>query len=125
YTLSEFLDEVVGPHPDLLAVEVHKRRERYTVGGCAAEGSEIRTGRGSTYTVAIESEDASRVITTVRDVGLASRPNVSLVRGLKAIVGFGMERFAVVDVGTNSVKFHIGERRADGGWRTLLDRAQS
>ena len=65
------------------------------------------------------------MIKTVRDVGLASRPNVSLVRGLKTIVRFGMERFAVVDVGTNSVKFHIGERRADGGWRTVLDRAQS
>ena len=125
YTLPEFLDEVVGPHPDLLAVEVHKRRERYTVGGCMAEVSEISTGRGSTHTVAIESEDAKRVIQTVRDVGLASRPNVSLVRGLKAMVGFGVERFAVVDVGTNSVKFHIGERGADGGWRTVLDRAQS
>ena len=114
YTLPEFLDDVVGPHPDLLAVEVHKRRERYTVGGCMAEVSEISAGRGSTHTVAIESEDAKRVIQTVRDVGLASRPNVSLVRGLKAMVGFGVERFAVVDVGTNSVKFHIGERGADG-----------
>ena len=45
YTLPEFLDDVVGPHPDLLAVEVHKRRERYTVGGCMAEVSEFRTGR--------------------------------------------------------------------------------
>ena len=125
YTLPEFLDDVVGPHPDLLAVEVHKRRERYTVGGCMAEVSEISTGHGSTHTVAIESEDAKRVIQTVRDVGLASRPNVSLVRGLKAMVGFGVERFAVVDVGTNSVKFHIGERGADGGWRTVLDRAKS
>ena len=107
YTLPEFLDDVVGPHPDLLAVEVHKRRERYTVGGCMAEVSEISTGHGSTHTVAIESEDAKRVIQTVRDVGLASRPNVSLVRGLKAMVGFGVERFAVVDVGTNSVKFDI------------------
>src|SRR4051812_17430529 len=125
YTLPEFLDEVVGPHPDLLAVEVHKSRQRYTVGGCMAEVSEISTGHGSTRTVAIESEDAKRVIQTVRDVGLASRPNVSLVRGLKAMVGFGVDRFAVVDVGTNSVKFHIGERGADGGWRTVLDRAQS
>ena len=125
YTLPEFLDDVVGPHPDLLAVEVHKRRERYTVGGCMAEVSEISTGHGSTHTVAIESEDAKRVIQTVRDVGLSSRPNVSLVRGLKAMVGFGVERFAVVDVGTNSVKFHIGERGADGGWRTVLDRAKS
>ena len=125
YTLPELLDEVVGPHPDLLAVEVHKRRERYTVGGCMAEVSEFRTGHGSTHTVAIESEDANRVIETVRDAGLAARPNVSVVRGLKTIARFGMERFAVVDVGTNSVKFHIGERLADGGWHTVLDRAQA
>jgi exopolyphosphatase/guanosine-5'-triphosphate,3'-diphosphate pyrophosphatase len=125
YTLPEFLDEVVGPHPDLLAVEVHKRRERYTVGGCMAEVSEIGTDRGSTYTVAIESEEADRVIKTVRDAGLAPRPNVSVVRGLKTIVRFGVERFAVVDVGTNSVKFHIGERRPDGGWSTVLDRAEA
>ena len=43
YTLRDFLDEVVGPNPDLLAVEVHKRRERYTLGGCMAEVTEIRT----------------------------------------------------------------------------------
>jgi exopolyphosphatase/guanosine-5'-triphosphate,3'-diphosphate pyrophosphatase len=33
-------------------------------------------------------------------------------------------RFAVLDVGTNSVKFHIGEREADGSWRTVVDRAE-
>jgi exopolyphosphatase/guanosine-5'-triphosphate,3'-diphosphate pyrophosphatase len=35
-----------------------------------------------------------------------------------------VERFAVVDVGTNSVKFHIGERTPDGGWHKVLDRAE-
>jgi exopolyphosphatase/guanosine-5'-triphosphate,3'-diphosphate pyrophosphatase len=33
-------------------------------------------------------------------------------------------RYAVVDVGTNSVKFLIGERGEDGSWRTLVDRAE-
>jgi exopolyphosphatase/guanosine-5'-triphosphate,3'-diphosphate pyrophosphatase len=33
-------------------------------------------------------------------------------------------RFAVIDVGTNSVKFLIGERGADGEWRTVVDRAE-
>ncbi len=33
------------------------------------------------------------------------------------------ERYAVIDVGTNSVKFHIGERRSDGTWRRVVDRA--
>lgn len=32
--------------------------------------------------------------------------------------------FAVIDVGTNSVKFHIGERSADGRWTSMVDRAE-
>ncbi len=32
-------------------------------------------------------------------------------------------RYAVLDVGTNSVKFHVGERAADGTWTTVVDRA--
>jgi exopolyphosphatase / guanosine-5'-triphosphate,3'-diphosphate pyrophosphatase len=32
--------------------------------------------------------------------------------------------YGVIDVGTNSVKFHIGERAADGSWTTLVDRAE-
>ena len=35
-----------------------------------------------------------------------------------------MPVYAVIDVGTNSVKFHIGERLADGSWRTIVDRAE-
>ena len=35
-----------------------------------------------------------------------------------------MPRYAVIDVGTNSVKFNISERRADGIWQTVLDRAE-
>ena len=35
-----------------------------------------------------------------------------------------MPRYAVIDVGTNSVKFNLSERRADGSWQTLVDRAE-
>ncbi len=35
-----------------------------------------------------------------------------------------MSRYAVIDVGTNSVKFHIGEKGPDGAWRTIVDRAE-
>ena len=34
------------------------------------------------------------------------------------------ERYAVIDVGTNSIKFHIGERMPDGTWRRVVDRAE-
>jgi exopolyphosphatase / guanosine-5'-triphosphate,3'-diphosphate pyrophosphatase len=35
-----------------------------------------------------------------------------------------MTRQAVIDVGTNSVKFHVGEQLADGTWKTIVDRAE-
>ena len=35
-----------------------------------------------------------------------------------------MPCYAVIDVGTNSVKFNISERRDDGSWRTIVDRAE-
>jgi exopolyphosphatase / guanosine-5'-triphosphate,3'-diphosphate pyrophosphatase len=34
------------------------------------------------------------------------------------------ERFAVVDAGTNSIKFIVAEATAGGAWRTLVDRAE-
>ena len=32
-------------------------------------------------------------------------------------------RFAVIDVGTNAVKLHVGEQSGASGWHTVLDRA--
>jgi exopolyphosphatase/guanosine-5'-triphosphate,3'-diphosphate pyrophosphatase len=85
YTLREFVRELVVPSPELLAVQVHKRRHRYTIGGCMTELTDLRTDAGETRTVAVESEDADRVIATVRDLGLASYTNTSFPRGLKAL----------------------------------------
>jgi exopolyphosphatase/guanosine-5'-triphosphate,3'-diphosphate pyrophosphatase len=33
-----------------------------------------------------------------------------------------VDRYAVIDVGTNSVKFHLAEQSSDGAWRRLADR---
>jgi exopolyphosphatase/guanosine-5'-triphosphate,3'-diphosphate pyrophosphatase len=123
YPLDSLLDEVVGPDPELRAVDVHKRRVRYRVNGCLAELTDVRTGRAVTRTIAVESEDPALVMGALDRVGLAARPNVNYGRGLRILERFGAERFAVIDVGTNSVKFHIGERGADGAWQTVVDRA--
>jgi exopolyphosphatase / guanosine-5'-triphosphate,3'-diphosphate pyrophosphatase len=117
------VDELVRLDPDLLAVEVHKRREHFTVGGCMAERSTVRTEHRAARTIAVESEDPGRVLAAVHELGLATPPNINMARGLKALVGLGARRYAVIDVGTNSVKFHIGERRADS-WRTVVDRSE-
>jgi exopolyphosphatase/guanosine-5'-triphosphate,3'-diphosphate pyrophosphatase len=124
YTEDQLLDEIVRPNPALLPVAVHKRRQRYTIGGCMTELTDVVTDRASTRTIAVETTDPKLVLATVRELGLESRLNTSFPRGLRQLVGFGAGRYAVLDVGTNSVKFHIGEKSADGSWTTVVDRAE-
>jgi exopolyphosphatase/guanosine-5'-triphosphate,3'-diphosphate pyrophosphatase len=64
------------------------------------------------------------VVAAVRELGLDSRRNVNLPRRLEALVGLGSRRYAVIDVGTNSVKLFVAERRADGEWTTVVDRCE-
>jgi len=123
YTLAQLIAEIVRPSESVTAVDVNKHREHFLPGGCMAEVSVVRTQRGKERTIAIESEDPELVIATVRGLGLESRPNVCLARGLKTLVGFEAARYAVIDVGTNSVKFHVAEHRPSGEWRTVVDRA--
>ncbi len=123
-SLDGFVEALAASSPDLTAVMVHKRRDHYMVGGCMAELSTVSTAVGSTRTIALESEDPELVVAAVDELGLGSRRNVNAASGLKALVGFGARRFAVIDVGTNSVKLHIGELGADGAWRTIDDRAE-
>jgi exopolyphosphatase / guanosine-5'-triphosphate,3'-diphosphate pyrophosphatase len=85
YSLEELLGELVEPSPEVQAVDVHKHREHYTIGGCMAELSEVRTETGTRETIAVESPDAEAVIAAVRDLGLASRENTCLPRGLKEL----------------------------------------
>ena len=124
YPRDRLLDEVVARSPDLLAVDVHKRREHYTVGEAMAELSEVRTEDGSRRTIAVESEDPAKVVAAVGELGLTSRHNVNMARGLKALAGFDARRYAVIDVGTNSVKLFVAERSADGEWTALVDRSE-
>jgi exopolyphosphatase / guanosine-5'-triphosphate,3'-diphosphate pyrophosphatase len=123
YTLDELIADVVAPHEDLLAVDVHKRRAHYTVGGCMVECSELQTDRGDALTICVESEDPALIVETLPALGLHGHRNVSVPRELKAIAGFGARRYAIIDVGTNSVKFRVEERAADGRW-SIVDRAE-
>ena len=89
-----------------------------------SELSEVVANGTPTRTIAVESEDAAAVIRAVRELGLGGYTNTSYPRGLAALVDGAPARFAVIDVGTNSVKFHVGEREPGGGaWRTVVDRS--
>ena len=123
YALEELL-ELVRASDDVAQIDVSKRRTRYRIGGCMAEVTEARTDRGTAWTIAVESEDPAQVVATAAELGLMSLPNVSYPRWLRMLVGYVEARFCVIDVGTNSVKFHIGERGPDGSWETVVDRAE-
>jgi exopolyphosphatase / guanosine-5'-triphosphate,3'-diphosphate pyrophosphatase len=121
-SLEGFLAEVVRPDGAVRAVEVHKRRVRYTVGGCTAEVSDVTADGRPTRTIAIEAEDPAAVVAAVRSIGLGGYVNTSYPVGLAALLDGRPPRYAVIDVGTNSVKFHVGEQDGDG-WRAVVDRA--
>jgi len=55
---------------------------------------------------------------------MSGQINMSYNRGLRCLLGLAPVRYAVVDIGTNSVKFHIGEQHPDGSWTRLVDRAE-
>lgn len=124
YTLDGFLNELIRPNDLARVVNVHKRRNRFTVAGCIAELADVVADGRPTRTLAIESEDAAAVIEAVRAIGLDGYANTSYPRGLPALIDDEPARWAVIDVGTNSVKFHIGERDGNGRWHTVLDRAE-
>jgi exopolyphosphatase / guanosine-5'-triphosphate,3'-diphosphate pyrophosphatase len=124
YTLDGLLNELIRPNDLARMVNVHKRRNRFTVAGCMAEIADVVADGRPSRTIAIESEDAAAVIAAVRSIGLGGFVNTNYTRGLAALIDDEPARCAVIDIGTNSVKFHIGERDGSGRWHTILDRAE-
>ena len=122
FTLDQLLSELCDPRT-VHAVRVRKRRRRYTLGGCSVELTAVHVDGRERQTLAVESEHPARVLSTVEDLGLDIQPNTSYPRALRALTGFGGHRGAVIDIGTNSVKLHVGERTEADQWRTIIDRA--
>lgn len=124
YSLDQLLEELVESSRSVRAVDVRKHRVRFVVGGCTAELTDVVVEGRPTRTIAIESEDAAAVIAAVGELGLDGYRNTSYPMGLSRVIDETPDRYAVIDVGTNSVKFHLGERADDGTWRTVVDRAE-
>lgn len=124
YTLDEFIGRFAPAGGMVRAVKVHKRRTRYTVSGCMAELSDVVADGKPTRTIAVESEDAAGVMRAVRELGLGGYTNTSYPLGLANLIDDQPVRYAVIDAGTNSIKFHIGEHDVGGKWRTVVDRAE-
>ncbi|MBD3927213.1 Ppx/GppA family phosphatase [Nocardioides cavernae] len=112
--LDQLVEDLVAPRDDLRVVAIHKGRRRSIVDDCMVELTAVSAEGRTVTTVAVESPDPDLVSRTIGRLGLDGRPNVCVARGLKSVLGWGPRRFAVLDVGTNSVKFARG-RRDEGG----------
>lgn len=131
YDLEELLEELIEPQPRLHALPVHKRRQRYPLPGALAELTQVAVADRTLWTLAVESADPKAVAAALEPLGLAGRPNLSYPRALKGLAGLGPDplgiaafRVGVIDVGTNSVKLHVGERDAAGHWQRVIDRSE-
>ena len=124
YSLKALTEALARPDSGVRVVNVHKRRVRYTIEGCMAELSDITANGVPVRTVAVESEDSEAILRAVDALGLAGYSNTNFLKGLADLLDQAPERYAVIDVGTNSIKFHVGAREADGKWSAVADRAE-
>lgn len=87
YTLSQLVDELAAPHPNLAAVEVAKRREMHTVSRCIAEITDATIAGHEQQTVAVESADLDDLRRARRALGLDGHKNVSYPRAIRDALG--------------------------------------
>jgi hypothetical protein len=87
YTLAQFLDEVIRPHPKLAPVHVFKRRFGFMVNECITEYAELLINGAAIQTVAVESVDLEAILEAKNRLGLNDFENVNYLRAIKRIIG--------------------------------------
>jgi len=86
YTLQEYLDEIIFPHPQLTAVSVFKHRFAYTVNGCITEIANLLINGAAIQTVAVEHTDVPAILKAKTMLDLQEYENVNYLRAIKRII---------------------------------------
>lgn len=87
YGYERFMEEFVGGHPDLTAVDVFKDRTGYMIDDCIVEVADLQFDDTAIRTVAVEMADPDQVIRTVQRLGLEGFENINYVKALKRFAG--------------------------------------
>jgi hypothetical protein len=87
YTLDQYLNEIIKPHPQLAAVDVFKRRFAFTINGCITEIAHLFINGAAIQTVAVELEDVDAVLRAMEILGLTEYENVNYLLAIKRIIG--------------------------------------
>ena len=87
YSLAQFLEDIIQPHPDLSIARVYKRRFGYTIDRCISEVAELLINEAAIKTIAVESLDVGAVLQAMEILGLQEYENVSYLLAIKRILG--------------------------------------
>jgi hypothetical protein len=87
YTLEQYFEEIIQPHPELAVARVIKRRFGYTINGCISEIAELLVNGAAIKTVAVESVDVEAVLKAKEMLGLQEYENVNYLLAIKRILG--------------------------------------
>ncbi len=87
YTLDQYLDVIIRPHRDLVAVTLFKRRFAFTISDCITEHAEVWINGAGLQTVAVESVDVPAILEAKKMLGLDEYENVNYLRAIKRVIG--------------------------------------
>ena len=90
YDHDQFMELVAG-HPALRVVRVEKVREKFVIGACLAEVSDVTVDGPKLRTLAIESVQVDAVAAMRRRLGLENEPNVNYPDAIKEAVGLNLD----------------------------------
>ncbi len=87
YSLAQFIQDIIRPHPALSIARVYKRRFGYTINECISEIAELLINGAAIKTIAVESLDVQSVLQAKELLGLQEYENVSYLLAIKRILG--------------------------------------
>jgi hypothetical protein len=87
YTLDQYLNEIIIPHPQLAAVSVFKRRFAFTINGCITEHAQLLINGAAIQTVSVELEDIEAILEAKNLLGLNEYENINYLLGIKRVIG--------------------------------------
>jgi len=87
YTLEQFLEDIIKPHPELFLTRVFKRRFGYIINDCISEIAELLINGAAIRTVAIESVNVEAILKAKDILGLQKYENVNYLLAIKRIMG--------------------------------------
>ena len=91
YTLEQYLSEIIGPHSELVAVHVFKRRFAFTINACIAEIADVYINGARVRTANVESVDCLAIHEAIRLINLSEYENINYLMAIKRVIGMAPE----------------------------------